>query len=324
YETRKSMAGAGLRFSAGGSPQRFYCDHLYRCAEQKELWKKMEGATEDEEEVEERIRTRKMSDAAGLRPSKIIKRGSRSFQSLKFDDSDEDDSGGTKKAKAAADDNDDDDDMSPEEEAAMAAKALAMKSAVSRRKSAFIIDVSENEPDLDLDPDVAPPSHSTSHRYSEPGTGGSGGAESPRAEGRLGDGDGPGASASYSETKSEAPPARSASEKAKGRGPHPLKDLLTAKKVNIKDVRALLVTMNDLAGWIAAPLDPGKPYLPKPLAFVVSETNVALVELLVEFGADVFEVYDGPAMYKGWVKPGCLLLDSVSNRKGRFIGTMLA
>jgi serine/threonine protein kinase len=49
-----------------------------------------------------------------------------------------------------------------------------------------------------------------------------------------------------------------------------------------------------------------------------------LVSLLIENKADVIKPYDGPSMYKGWVKPGQTLVQCVVNRKGRFVGTMLA
>merc|ERR1719446_315383 len=50
----------------------------------------------------------------------------------------------------------------------------------------------------------------------------------------------------------------------------------------------------------------------------------SLVDLIIELGANVPATYDGPSMYKGWLKPGASLIQSVQNRKGRFVGTMLA
>ncbi|CAJ1361983.1 unnamed protein product [Effrenium voratum] len=64
--------------------------------------------------------------------------------------------------------------------------------------------------------------------------------------------------------------------------------------------------------------------LPRPLVVVVGENRPELVEVLLEFRADVNTPYEGENNWKGWIKPGQPLLASVSNRKGRFIGTMLA
>ena len=45
--------------------------------------------------------------------------------------------------------------------------------------------------------------------------------------------------------------------------------------------------------------------------------------LLLEFKADAAAPYDGDSNFKGWIKPGCPLLQSVTNRKGRFVGLAL-
>jgi len=64
--------------------------------------------------------------------------------------------------------------------------------------------------------------------------------------------------------------------------------------------------------------------VPKPVVYAVGMNDYALVDLMIELGADVVSPYDGPSMYKGWVKPGSTLVQCVQNRKGRFVGTMLA
>merc|ERR1719476_1277527 len=71
-------------------------------------------------------------------------------------------------------------------------------------------------------------------------------------------------------------------------------------------------------------MDPGPPLVPKPIVYAVGMNDPGLTELLVELGAEVVKPYDGPSMYKGWVKPGSTLIQCVQNRKGRFVGTMLA
>lgn len=103
---------------------------------------------------------------------------------------------------------------------------------------------------------------------------------------------------------------------------HPLKDQLTAKKVNINEVREILKHLEDLPRWLEEPLVSGS--IPKPLIVAVADNNPDLVGLLIEFRADFSKPYDAPSSYKGWIKPGQSLLSCVSNRKGRFVGTMLA
>lgn len=103
---------------------------------------------------------------------------------------------------------------------------------------------------------------------------------------------------------------------------HPLKDLLTAKKVNVNEVREILKHLEDLPRWLEEPLVPGS--VPTPLVVAVADNNPELVGLLIEFRAEFSKPYEASSSYKGWIKPGQLLLVSVNNRKGRFIGTMLA
>jgi len=103
----------------------------------------------------------------------------------------------------------------------------------------------------------------------------------------------------------------------------PLKELLTAKKVDIARVRSVLESEPDIGRWINAPLDVASQG-PTPLIFAMGATLPALVGLLLEFRADVRQAYDGPKMYMGWIKSGVAPIEAVTNRKGRFVGTMLA
>jgi len=107
---------------------------------------------------------------------------------------------------------------------------------------------------------------------------------------------------------------------------HPLKEVMTKRKVKVEEVREVLLRLGgDVAKWLEAPLDPeGKAFLPRPLVVAVAENNAELVSLLVEFGANAATPYEGDGSFKGWIKPGAALLQSVSSRKGRFVGTMLA
>jgi len=104
----------------------------------------------------------------------------------------------------------------------------------------------------------------------------------------------------------------------------PLKQLICVKKVDLDQVRALITRLPDAHMWIDTILDPGPPLVPRPVVYAVAQNDPGLVELLVELDADVTKPYDGPTMYKGWIKPGTCLLQCVQNRKGRFVGTMLA
>lgn len=108
------------------------------------------------------------------------------------------------------------------------------------------------------------------------------------------------------------------------KGKSPLKELITAKKVDLDQVRVMITRLPDAQLWIDTIMDPGPPLVPKPIVHAVAMNDPGLVDLLVELGAEVVKPYDGPSMYKGCVKPGQTLLQCVSNRKGRFVGTMLA
>eukprot|EP00933_Yihiella_yeosuensis_P025079 TRINITY_DN19456_c0_g2_i1.p1 TRINITY_DN19456_c0_g2~~TRINITY_DN19456_c0_g2_i1.p1 ORF type:complete len:702 (-),score=166.74 TRINITY_DN19456_c0_g2_i1:316-2421(-) len=173
------------------------------------------------------------------------------------------------------------------------------KAAKVRRQSAFILSPMDLMGDLGGD------------GGEEPGTGGSGGDQDSGGE-EPGPGEAP-------EVADKAPV---------NRGPHPLKDLLTAKKIKVDAVKKALEELksnpNDLAYWLEAPLDPsGVP--PKPLGVAIAEGNPGLVEMLVnDFNVDVTTPFAHTSMYKGWVKPGVPFVESVVSRKGRFVGTMLA
>jgi hypothetical protein len=123
---------------------------------------------------------------------------------------------------------------------------------------------------------------------------------------------------------SASPAATGSTAPAAPVGPHPLKELLTAKKVDLKALRAACEALPNISQWFNTVLDPGPPYVPKPIAFAVASGDPAIVDLIIEFGADVCQHYDGPSMYKGWLRPGQGFIASVVSRKGRFLGTMLA
>eukprot|EP00440_Ansanella_granifera_P047923 gb/GFBE01051910.1/.p1 GENE.gb/GFBE01051910.1/~~gb/GFBE01051910.1/.p1 ORF type:complete len:728 (+),score=199.44 gb/GFBE01051910.1/:1-2184(+) len=287
FETRKSLAFTVVTGEVGAAGPRGYMSFLYRQAEQKNLWSKLDCMGQKEEQDDSRTRNLEMKSHATVTAISF-----KSLNTLAFDKID------------APDDEEEVEEAEAEEgEAEVVLKSVRDTEAVVRRQSAFILKMPRMETD-GADEDKP---------QEEPGTGGSGGEE--RGEtGQQGDLGGPGSS-----PKSAEP------SKAVDLGPHPLKEVLTAKKVNVKEVRKVLTDMKDVQVWMEAPIDPnGKVPLPKPLVVAVAESNPALVELLVEFGADVTKPYTGAGMYKGWVKPGCSLSESVANRKGRFIGTMLA
>lgn len=105
----------------------------------------------------------------------------------------------------------------------------------------------------------------------------------------------------------------------------PLKDLFLAKKPDADAVRVLLkgMPLAESAKWVNAPLDATPPPMPAPLPSAVAGVQTKLVEVLIEFGVDVNAHYPGKSMLKGWVKPNTPLSESCTNRKGRFVGTML-
>jgi hypothetical protein len=132
---------------------------------------------------------------------------------------------------------------------------------------------------------------------------------------------------SKAESKKASPEASATSSsdvQAMPKGKSPLKELITAKKVDLDQVRVMITRLPNAQMWIDTIMDPGPPLVPKPIVHAVAMNDPGLVDLLVELGAEVAKPYDGPSMYKGTVKPGQTLLQCVSNRKGRFVGTMLA
>mmetsp|Transcript_27788 Transcript_27788/g.61352 ORF Transcript_27788/g.61352 Transcript_27788/m.61352 type:complete len:771 (+) Transcript_27788:58-2370(+) len=106
---------------------------------------------------------------------------------------------------------------------------------------------------------------------------------------------------------------------------NPLKELLLAKKPDIDKIRECLEGLKEekLHRWINTPLEPDVPYVPAPLLHAVVLNSVDVVALLLRYAADVSAPYDGESTYKGVLKPGMTVLQSVRNRMGRFVGTML-
>ncbi|CAE7717405.1 CPK2 [Symbiodinium sp. CCMP2456] len=107
-------------------------------------------------------------------------------------------------------------------------------------------------------------------------------------------------------------------------GPHPLLEAFTRRKVKVQEVRDVLTRVQGNLR-LEEPLEPeGKTPLPRALVVAVADNSPELVGLLLEFKADAAAPYEGESNFKGWIKPGTSLLHSVTNRKGRFVGTMLA
>mmetsp|Transcript_22614 Transcript_22614/g.40833 ORF Transcript_22614/g.40833 Transcript_22614/m.40833 type:complete len:747 (+) Transcript_22614:50-2290(+) len=300
FETRKSLANIVMK-EVANDPREFI-SHLYRHAEQLLLWKQMD--MKDDEDLAEagRTRTMKLTSRSSMQAISFDHHHLKTLNTTAFDKLEVEDGAGE----------DDDDDEAGEDGAAeVVLKSVKDQEAVVRRQSAFILTLPMVEADLEDNED--------GKKAEEPGTGGSGGEENAAIGGQQGDGPGSAPDANMVvEAKAPAEPDP---------GPHPLKDLLLAKKVNLKEVRKVLESLkkHDLEMWMEALIDPhGKTPVPKPLVVAVAENNPNLVELLVEFGADVTAPFAGESMYKGWVKPKTPLLESVINRKGRFVGTMLA
>lgn len=298
FETRKSLAAT----SEYGATTRGYIDHLYVQVEQQQLWKKLErSGTNEEEEDTSRTRQVKLSTRSSMNAISF-KPQLKSLNTSAFD------------RIEAEDDDDDEDDEEPEEEVKQLMSAKDKESVV-RRQSAFILNMAEM---FDMG---AADGGETTHTEEKGETGGSGGDE---REGSMVQGDGPG-SAPESDARMVVEPQKP--EPQVEAPPHPLKELLTAKKMKIKDIKEKLKEMGPqaVAEWMEVPVDPtGKTPAPKPLVVAVAENNPDLVALLIENGANATLPFDGAGMYKGWVKPGCSLAESAANRKGRFVGTMLA
>eukprot|EP00931_Biecheleriopsis_adriatica_P108552 TRINITY_DN82882_c0_g1_i1.p1 TRINITY_DN82882_c0_g1~~TRINITY_DN82882_c0_g1_i1.p1 ORF type:complete len:756 (+),score=167.28 TRINITY_DN82882_c0_g1_i1:67-2268(+) len=286
FAQRKSLTAATVMPVETSINPRSFLQQLYVQAEQKILWLELQGHQE-ERDPKDRVKTIKMESLSAMK-------------TMAFDQPD------------------DEQEMETDDLTNGARVEGEMKSVqhAERRKSAFILDLDvlnlQAQGDVES---VRPPE--------EPGTGGSGGDDPIPAGSAAGDaGSAPDMSFRRSASGSSA-----RSEVCEAEVPHPMKKLLTVKKIKVQEVRALLQTFSapDLKKWMETPLDlHAKPAVPIPLVVAVADSNPSLVELLVEFGADVTKPYTGEAMYKGWVKPNASLSESVANRKGRFVGTMLA
>jgi len=105
----------------------------------------------------------------------------------------------------------------------------------------------------------------------------------------------------------------------------PLKELLLVKKPDKDKVRALIVSFDDKSRrkWLNQVLDTTPPPMPSPLFQSAAAAQWDLVEMLIELRVDVTATYVGTSVLKGWLKPNMSLVESVKNRKGRFVGTML-
>ncbi|CAE8583397.1 unnamed protein product [Polarella glacialis] len=296
------------RAFAETDPARFYCDLLYHQAEQQELWKQLDCSEDDADEMRIKrvdssnfaVRRLEGHDAAGSRifDPQALQRAHSYARAESYSRALSVDSG----IFSEPDSDENDVDALP------MVPTNSKHNHLQRRSSAFILDIIPkrlSNAQLDLQ---------TADGEEEPGTG-----DEPL-------GDAPGAtSQSRKNSVSSRVGSRVGSITLPVEIPHPMRGLLTAKKVNLGELRRLLQGLEDLGRWMEAPLDAlGDPYVPKPLVVAVAETNSSLVELLIEFQADFAAPFDGPSMYKGWVKPGLQLVESVSNRKGRFVGTMLA
>eukprot|EP00930_Biecheleria_cincta_P081863 TRINITY_DN7127_c0_g1_i1.p1 TRINITY_DN7127_c0_g1~~TRINITY_DN7127_c0_g1_i1.p1 ORF type:complete len:1071 (+),score=211.66 TRINITY_DN7127_c0_g1_i1:316-3213(+) len=105
---------------------------------------------------------------------------------------------------------------------------------------------------------------------------------------------------------------------------HPLENIFRAKKINVKQLRAVLESMDDVSNWIDSPLDTSEENpLPPALIFALAKSQPDLVEALLEHGADPFLQHKGSSSYCGWIKPDTKLSELVIGRRGRFIGTMV-
>lgn len=104
--------------------------------------------------------------------------------------------------------------------------------------------------------------------------------------------------------------------------PHPLENIMRAKKINVKQLQAVLDSMDDVSYWIDKPLDVGEENpAPPPLIFALGKSQPDLVETLLQHGADPLLQHQGASSYNGWIKPGVKLADLVIGRSGRFVGT---
>lgn len=104
---------------------------------------------------------------------------------------------------------------------------------------------------------------------------------------------------------------------------HPIRDLLTAKRIDIRAVQEKLedLMLQDEPANLDMQLS-CRDGLPPPLFFAVGMKSCALVSLFIEHRADVRKHYNGK-MWRGILK-GMTPLDATVNFKLRFQGTMLA
>jgi serine/threonine protein kinase len=105
---------------------------------------------------------------------------------------------------------------------------------------------------------------------------------------------------------------------------NPLKVVMSSRKVDIKQLRAVLDATDDRKLWIDTPLEVNseKP-VPTPLIFAIGNTLNDVVKVLIEYGADPFQAHAGQTSYMGWIKPGVHPSEAVMGRLGRFVGTHL-
>ena len=76
--------------------------------------------------------------------------------------------------------------------------------------------------------------------------------------------------------------------------------------------------------WINSPLDSdGVGAMPSALIYAAANGLDAILEILLRFGADPFQMYAGTNQFNGWLKPACKLSAQLMSRVGRFKGTML-
>mmetsp|Transcript_1755 Transcript_1755/g.3971 ORF Transcript_1755/g.3971 Transcript_1755/m.3971 type:complete len:709 (-) Transcript_1755:114-2240(-) len=194
-----------------------------------------------------------------------------------------------------------DEDFSPDQITSSAQlRRFSNTDARVRRQSAFVIQMPQEEPfdETDEDASRAVEAHER------------GGLEMPK-------------------NLPEAPREVSAAGPAGPAAPHPLLEAFTRRKVKVQEVRDVLTRVQQESHnlRLEEPLEPegeGKTPLPRALVVAVADNSPELVGLLLEFKADASAPYQGESNFKGWIKPGCSLLQSVTNRKGRFVGTMLA
>eukprot|EP00931_Biecheleriopsis_adriatica_P018890 TRINITY_DN13050_c0_g3_i1.p1 TRINITY_DN13050_c0_g3~~TRINITY_DN13050_c0_g3_i1.p1 ORF type:complete len:1070 (-),score=211.05 TRINITY_DN13050_c0_g3_i1:153-3308(-) len=105
---------------------------------------------------------------------------------------------------------------------------------------------------------------------------------------------------------------------------NPLENIMRSKKIDVKQLRAVLEAVDKAHVWIDKPLNTSDDQpLPAALIHAISRTLPDVVEVILEFGADPCLQHKGPGNYAGWIKPGTKLSECAMARRGRFIGTMV-